>query len=385
MASLVAELLSHDSLDVEFPIRKSGVYLNHAGIAPLPHRAYQELKRFAEESMKGGVASYPEWLRRLRHAREEAAKLLNAKPADIAFVKGTTYGLQLIAAGIDWKPGDTIVVEEHTFPANWYPWAGTRRLGTELWQWPERKFQFDLTELEARLRQGGVRIVSVTSAMFSTGWRHDLTAIGKLCKEHGALFCVDAIQTLGAFPLDVEECGADFVCAGGQKWLLGVEGIGIFYCAPHALQHLGDHVVGWYGRENPHNYGATDGLPAPDARRFEEGNNMAGAMALGASIATINAVGIDTVAQMIRANARRLHNGLESLGWEVFSPREESNACGIVSCAHPKHSSLHIAELLGHMDVHVVARRDWVRFSPHFYNTTDEMQRALDAVRDVMG
>lgn len=374
------------SLDVEFPIRKSQVYLNHAGVAPLPRRAVEAMGRYASECSQGGIVSYPEWNRRIRAAREGAARLIGAEPGEIAFVKNTTHGLMIVAQGLDWKPGDVVVVEERPFPANWYPWKGLERLGVQVWQWPERDFRFHLEDLEARLKAGGVRLVSVCSAHYATGYRHSLAEIGSLCHNHDALFCVDAIQSMGAFPILAGDWNIDFLAADGHKWLLGPDGCGVLYCPERNLSRLGEHVVGWEGRAHPMDYDTLDQPPAKDARRFEEGAlNLAGIHALGASMGLLNEVGLEAVTHRILENASHLADGLTAIGWELVSPRSGPERSGIVAVRHPRHDAARMASLLSHLDVHVVARRGFLRFSPHFYNTPAEVTRALEALEEATG
>lgn len=377
-----SELFQPQMLDAEFPIRRQQVYLNHAAVSPLPTRAVEELKRYVEECSKGGVLDYPEWTRRIRGARTAAAALINADVSEIAFVSNTSHGLMTVAHGIDWKAGDVIVVEENTFAANWHSWGPARRAGATLWQWPERDYRFDPAELEARLAEGGVRMVAITSAGYGTGFRHDLEAIGLLCRRHGVLFCVDAIQTMGAFPIDVVGMHIDFLAADGHKWLLGPEGAGIFYCRTGAMELLGDHLVGWMGRENPHDYGRLDQPPAASARRFEAGAlNVPGVLALGGSLAVLQQVGINEIARRIRDNARILEDGLEAIGWEVISPRgDDPAASGIVAARHPRKNAIQVASNLARLDVSAAERRGFLRFSPHFYNDAAEMHRALEAL-----
>lgn len=363
-------------LNERFPIRREVIYLNHAAISPLPEAtriAIAEHLDIASHRMHLGLE---QWMADIERTRAIAAEILRADPEEVAFCKGTTHGLMLVGLGVDWQPGDVVVVEEHAFPANRYPWLSMRHRGVRLWQWQERDGRHDLDELAEFLRRARVRMVALTSVSFSTGFRHDLDAIGKLCREHGALFCVDAIQSLGAAPLDAHACGADFIIAGGQKWLLGPEGSGIFYCRRESLSQLGEQVIGWRGREDSFNYGKFESPPKPDASRFEEGAvSMAAMIGLGASLALVRAIGVEDIAARIRGNIRLLRAALEPRGWNVITPREEVHCAGILSASHPAIASQRACDHLRAHGVICSARRGYLRISPHFYNTPDEMVR----------
>lgn len=370
------------NLHAEFPILRQQVYLNHAAVSPLPTRAVEEMERYLEECSKGGLLDYPEWIRRIRTTRAAAAALINADPGEVAFAHNTSHGLMTVASGMEWKEGDTVVVEENTFAANWHAWGPARRAGAAVWTWPERNFRYDPEELEARLKEGGVRLVAITSAGYGTGFRHDLEAIGLLCRRYGALFCVDAIQTMGAFPIDVVGMHIDFLAADGHKWLLGPEGAGIFFCRASAMEQLGEHVVGWMGRENPNDHSRLDQPPAGTARRFEEGAlNVPGILALGGSLSVLAQVGIGEISRRVRENARILEDGMEALGWEIVSPKgADPAASGIVAARHPRKNAIQVASNLARLDVSAAERRGFLRFSPHFYNEPAGLQRALEAL-----
>lgn len=366
----------------EFPIRGNLTYLNHAGTSPLPRCAADALKQFADEVSGHASAVYTHWSRRLRAARAEIARLLHCDETEVAFGKSTTAGLNLVALGIAWQPGEVIVVEERTFPSNWIPWRDlAARRGAKLWTWPERDdYTYRLEDLEARLRQGGVRMVAATSANFATGFRQDMESLGRLCHEHGALLCVDAIQTLGVFPLDVKACHVDFLSADSHKWLLGPESAGLFYCAKDKLDLIDDGLVGWMGRENFFHYDALDLPPDPTARRFEEGApNVAGNLAMGESIRFLNDLGIDRVMEHNLGLCGVLREGLEEAGFAVATPR---NACASIIAAHKP--GLDMSELNARLwreeTVWAAARRGFLRLSPHVYQTADDMAGVVKAV-----
>lgn len=376
----------------EFPVRGEYIYLNHAGTSPMPRRTAEMFRLYGEEAAKYGSARYGNWEMRLGKVRQAAARLLGCAPSEIALAKSTTLGLQNVAYGLDWKPGDVVIVEENTFPANWLPWiAAERDYGIERRVWKERDYRYHLEDLEALLKEGNVRLVAATSANFSTGFRQDLAAIGELCRAHGALYCLDAIQTLGVFPLNVKELGVDFLSADSHKWLLGPEGAGIFYVAADKLALFKDTSIGWMGRENFTEFHRLDLPPDPTARRFEEGSpNMGGFMAMGESLNLILDVGTDRISSHNRSLCTVLEEGMEAQGWTVMSPRGGKHASSIVTAQKEGIDTAAIAKaLLREHKVFCVYRRGFLRMSPHFYETTDDMERTLEclaeATRSVSG
>lgn len=368
----------------EFPIRENCIYMNHAGTAPITRRAAEAMKTFADEVAGHASSVYDRWDARRAETRQRAATLLGAKESEIAFATSTTHGLHLVALGIDWKPGDVVIAEEKTFPANWLAWKNiAQSRGAEMWVWPERDFRYELEDLEARLKQGGVRLVAATSANFSTGFRQDMEAVGKLCRKYGALYCIDAIQTLGVFPLDVNTCHADFVAADSHKWLLGPEGSAIFYCREERLNDIDPNLVGWMGREGFTQFDRLDLPPDPTARRFEEGApNLAGNLAMGESLGLLLETGMDRIQKHNLELCGILRGGLGKMGFEVITPSEPGRQASIVASRLPGKDSAEIAAgIWKHGQVWAAARRGFLRLSPHFYQTEHEMERVLAAIR----
>lgn len=370
----------------EFPIQENLLYLNHAGTSPLPRRAAEMFRTFADEVSGFASAKYGVWDTRIKETRRRAAALIGADTEEIAFKTSTTAGINLVALGIEWKPGDVVIAEERTFPANWIAWRDiAQQRGAVLWAWPERDYRYHLEDLEARLKQGGVRLVAATSANFSTGFRQDMNEVGRLCREYGALFCIDAIQTLGVFPLDVKECHADFISADSHKWLLGPEGASIFYCARERLDMIDPALVGWMGRENFTQFDRLDLPPDPTARRFEEGApNVSGIMAMGESMGLLQEIGIDRIQKYNLEMTRLLMDGLEELGFTIVTPRADGARSSIVASYRQDFDSADIqARLWREHKIWGAARRGFLRLSPHFYQTREDIERTLAALKSI--
>jgi selenocysteine lyase/cysteine desulfurase len=365
-----------------FPVTRKLVYLNHAGVAPISVRVREALDRYAEEALERGAFRYAEVVdAEIERARGRAATLLGARADEIAFVKNTTEGLGIVAAGLDWRPGDRVVTCDLEYPSNVYPWWWLRDRGVETRMLPSVAGRLPLALVEDALRDPAVRLLALSSVEFGSGFRQDLAALGRLCRERGALFCVDAIQSLGAIPLDVEACGIDFLAADGHKWLLSVEGCGIFYCARRALERVAPRVVGWRSVTDNADYDRLHLELQPGAGRFEEGSpNAPGIFALGAALDLLLELGVEAIWARVQQLAAHLVRGLEARGAQVLSPQGPGETSGIVSFAWPGEAPSETAARLRAAGVFVVARRGGVRASPHFYNDEGELDRLLAAL-----
>ena len=365
-----------------FPVTRQMAYLNHAGVAPISTRVEEALKRYLRAATDTGARHYTrDYDTEIERVRGRAAVLLGAGAEEVAFVKNTTEGLGLVATGLDWQPGEQVVVCDLEYPSNVYPWWNLRDRGVETIMLRTRNGQLPLELVDETLRQPRVRLLSVSSVEFGNGARNDLEALGRICRERGVLFCVDAIQSLGCFPLDVEHCGIDFLAADGHKWLLSVEGCGLFYCSRRILDRVAPRIVGWRSVTDNQNFDDYHMELQPGAGRFEEGTpNTAGIFGLGAAIDLLLEVGIEDIGQRVLALTDRLVQGLEQRGARVLSPRADGLASGIVSFTWTDEAPKETADRLLGRDVFVVARRGGVRASPHFYNSEEDIDRLLESL-----
>ena len=215
---------------------------------------------------------------------------------------------------------------------------------------------------------------------YASGYRNDLAAIGAFCRQNNILFCVDAIQSLGVLPVDVQEMNIDFLSADGHKWLLGPEGCGIFYCRKNLISALRPEV-GWMNVINANDYGSYDFTLRGDAKRFECGSyNIPGVLALGASLNLILELGIELIRDRVLGLTGRLCEGLKAKGYRIFSPRSDGECSGIVSFLSTRHEHKSIVLKLQEKKIVIVMREGRLRASPHFYNTPEQIDRLIDAL-----
>lgn len=363
----------------EFPLDQDILYLNHAAVSPWPKRAGDAVMAFAEECTRTGAAHYPRWLETERRLREQLATLINAPDqGDIALLKNTSEGLSVIAQGLDWRAGDRVVITDQEFPSNRIPWEALRPLGVEVMEAPLGGDDPEAAILE-RLDER-TRLLSVSSVQYGTGLRLDLERLGRACRDNGTLFCVDAIQSLGARPMDAPAVRADFVVADGHKWMLGPEGLALFYSTAEARDRLTLRQHGWHMVEDAGNYDRRDWTPARSARRFECGSpNLLCAHALSASLSLLLEVGLDRVATEIEQRLARMEDRLARAGgFTQITPGDPRRRAGIFTF-RPDHGDTHtLYERLRGAGVVCARRGGGIRFSPHFYTPESVMDRAME-------
>lgn len=365
----------------EFPLSDELIYVNHAAVGPWPKCTRDAVIAFAEQNTRYGSAYYPDWLAKEAELRQQFQRLLNAPSADdIALVKNTSEALSFVAYGLTWRAGDNIVSSNEEFPSNRLPWQSLADQGVEFRQADLYSADTPEDALFALVDER-TRLLTISSIQFASGLRLDLQKIGDFCKQRRILFCVDAIQSLGAVQFDVQACHADFVMADGHKWLLGPEGLGVFYTNPAARAQLKLTQYGWHMMQDIHNYKNKPWQIHETARRFECGSpNMLGIHALSASLSLLLETGMPEVERQLIGNADYLRNAIHSNpDLELLSP-----ACSLKSgIVVFKHRHIANEALYKHLQSHnaICALRGLgIRLSPHFYNSKDELDRLMGLI-----
>jgi len=366
------------ALRTEFPVTARWAYLDHAAVAAPSGRAHRILVEWADDTVANGVVPEPVWLRRVEASRAAAARLLDADPLDIAFVKNTSEGIDFVAEGFPWRAGDNVITAAEEYPSNLYPWLNLQSRGVEVRMVQSRGPRIAIDDIRAAMDQR-TRLVSLSFVEFASGFRNDLQAIGSLCRERGIYFFVDAIQGLGVLPLSVRQTPVDFLSADGHKWMLGPEGAGLFWLRRELVDLLRPIAVGWHSVVGAWEFSTIDFRLKPHAGRWESGTlNVGGICALGASLELLLEIGIEQISARVLELTDHLCQRAAQVGLEVFSSRQGQDRSGIVSLIVPGANARELARRCRDAGMVVSARAGRLRVSPHFYNTPAELDRLVN-------
>lgn len=370
----------------EFPwaARGDAVYLNNASTGPVPARSVRAVAEFS--ALRAEPFRMTEALQfgTLARSRELCARLIGARPAEVALMVNTTYGLNLAARALPIRAGETVVISDREFPANVYPWMALERAaGVRLERVPCLDRLPDEDAILQALERPEVRVVAVSWVSFATGYRMDLARIGRACRERGVYFVVDAMQGLGPATLDVEECMIDVLACGGQKWLLSPWGTGFVYVRDELVRALEPHAVGWMSVRGSDDFSRLvdyDLTYRDDARRFEvitlPFQEFAG---LNASLELLFELGPASVAAHVRALVDRVVRwAADRDDVRLVTPERAERRAGIVSL-EPSDAAA-ASHRLTETGVSHSLREGAIRLSPHCYNTADEVDAALAAM-----
>ncbi len=359
-------------------------YLNHAAVGPWPNRTAVAVRKFAEENVLLGARDYPDWMKVEQRLRERLARLLNAPSIDdIALVKNTSEALSFVAFGLDWKAGDNVVISDEEFPSNRIVWEALKPQGVDVIQ-----VSLKGTDPEGALLAAcgpRTRLLSISSVQFATGTRLDIDRLGHGLRQRNVLFCIDAIQHIGALPFDVQASQCDFAMADGHKWMCSPEGLGVFYCRAELRPQLKLHEFGWHMLEHSGDYGRDEWRPASSAQRFECGSpNTLGAMALDASLSLLEEVGMKEVGRSVLERVGWLEQGLSAIGGvTVHSSLEIRRRSGILTFSIDHKPTPQVWQSLMQNQVVCLPRGPGIRFSPHFYTEPRVIEETLSIVQRI--
>jgi len=360
----------------QFPVRKRLIYLNHAAVSPLCRPAAKAIEWLAADAMEFGSLHYSQWLETYDGLRAAAARLTGAEKSEIAIVKNTSEGISTIAGGLDWRPGDRMVAFREEFPANYYPWKRLEQAGIRV-EWLSYLDPLDRIDEVCR----GACLLAISFVQYLSGYRADLEAIGEICHRHGCAFLVDAIQGLGAFPVDVRRAHIGALAADGHKWLLGPEGCGILFVSRELQDSVRPIEFGWTNVAGYADYASRDMTLRPDAGRYECGTlNTVGCYGLRAAIEFLLDVGMEAVSRAVEHLGNLVAEGVQAKGYEVLGGRPDGHRAGIVSFRKPGLEAPAIVQRLRAAGITAAPRQGWVRVSPHFYIGPADICRMLESL-----
>ena len=378
----IPEILSNEELrQHEFPVAKNKIFLAHAGVCPLPRRVASAMTDCANEATLGDQEEFV--LHRIEAARKAGAQLLNCRPDEVSLVGPTSLGLSLVAAGLSFRKGDSILIYHDDYPSNVYPWMALAAKGVQVRLINTRGLGI-IRDVDVMGQvDESTRLVALASNHFISGFRLDHEAVGQFLRERNILFCLDGIQTLGAFPTPVEK--VDFLAADAHKWLLGPCGAGVLYVKSDLQEKLNPPIYGWHNVRNP-NYIAQEKIEFKSgAAKFEAGtHNLIGIIGLLAAMELALELGVENIARELLRKRGWLVKALREKNYAVLNaePRAE-NASGITTFFQPGKDVTALHQKLLDNQVVTSLRTDrkgqkYIRLSPHFYNTDAELQRVME-------
>ena len=369
-------------------VTKRWAFLDHAAVSPLPKRTADAVRDWADRQQRNGVIEASEWERAISAARSEAMAMIGSKMGDrgqldVALTTSTTAGVNIIAEGFPWRPGDVVVTASDEYPANVYPWMNLQSRGVETRIVPSRDGRVIIEDIEAELKRG-VRLLALSHVEFATGYRNDLDALAKLCGEHGTAFFVDAIQGLGALPIDVAKTPIDFLATGGQKWLLAPEGSGFLYVGRSWIDRLRPIGIGSRSVRTSFNEPLGPLDLKRDATRWEGGAYAtASLIGLASSLSLLSEGGSEAASTRILERAAAVRERALAAGWAIYGPKLESEQSGIVVLEKTGVEPNAVVARARAAGVVISARRGRLRVSPHVYTNDDDLDRLASVLKAV--
>jgi selenocysteine lyase/cysteine desulfurase len=360
----------------QFPVRDNLIYLNHAAVAPLPRCTADAIRHYTDDALRWGSFHYAEWLAVYEEIRASTARLINSTADEIALMKNTSEGIATVAMGLDWRPGDRIVGFLEEFPANLYPWKRLEAKGVEV-TWLSIYDSLECIEEASK----GAKLLAISFVNFLSGYRAPIQEIGEICRRNNCFYFVDAIQGMGAFPLDVRACQVDALAADGHKWMLGPEGCAVLYVRREVQDRIEPVEFGWTNVASYADYASRDMTLRKDAGRYECGTlNTVGCFGLKASLDLILEVSPREIGLAVQGHGDRIAEGVQAKGYEIMGTRTPATGSGIVSFRKPGVDAPAIVATLKEHRIVAAPRAGWVRTSPHFYITPEEIDRLIDVL-----
>jgi cysteine desulfurase / selenocysteine lyase len=380
--------------DDDYPITKKTIYMNNGAVAPTPLSTIKAMTDFMLTCAQGGPDSpstfdYIKSL--LDELRTRVAHLINCEHDEVVLVQSTTEGLNIVANGLDWKIGDTIVVRggRHEHYANYLPWVAlSQKKGVQLRElaMTDEDGYFDLGQLEKLVK--GSRLITLSHVLYNTGAILPVEEVGRIAQENGVLFCVDAAQSAGTISVDVKKIGCHFMAFPGFKWLCGPMGIGVFYCSKKAFEILEPPKIGSESATlSEQNIMAYLDMPA----RLQAGfRNFPGAVGLEASLRYILRIGLERIRKKNMNVAGILREEIAKIpAVKMYGPDDESKRSSIVTFISQKADSSTLIRQLEQNRIILAARdigrgKKAVRAAPHFFNSEEEASITASYVKSLL-
>lgn len=366
-----------------FPYLKTGqIYFNHSSVGALPTPVVERINSHLVVRSEGEISNFETMMKYNKDGKEKIARLLNARPERISWCENVSHAISILAQGLEWKAGDRIILNDIEFPSNVYPFMVLKEQGVEIDFAKSHNGAVDIEDIE-KLITPRTKLISISMVQFVSGYRADVEAIGALCKSKGIIYCVDVIQSAGTMNVDLEKIQADFLTGGTHKWLLGMQGLGYFYLTEELQSKIKTKIVGWASVIEPWNMLDYNLTFVESADRYQTGTyNDIGMAAIDASLDIFFNYGMDNVEQNVLNNTIYFMEKLEESGIETLLKGVNSkNLSGIVTIKvkNPKRVFL----TLENRNIKCSLREGFVRFSPHFYNIKEEIDKTVGNILEL--
>ncbi len=368
----------------KFPYLQTGkIYFDHAAVSPLPKPVVESIDKYLFERSVSQVNNYHAGLSKVDELKAQLAKLINVSPDRIAFTKSVTDGMNILAQGLKWNHGDRIILNDIEFPANVYPFLNLNKQGVEIDFVKSHNGIVSLEDIESLITPK-TKLISISFVQFLSGYRADLESIGKLCKEKNIIFCVDGIQGLGALQLDFKKYNIDFLSGGSHKWLMALMGLGFIALTEELQEKIDPKAVGWISVENEWDLLDYKLELKQTAERFQTGTySFIGVNALSEALKFFEEIGYNEIEKRILFNTEYFRNRLNEIGIEpLLGNINSSYFSGIVT--FPVNNAEEIINRLREKNIIGSMREGKIRFSPHFYNTEDEIDTVISELRKLI-
>jgi cysteine desulfurase/selenocysteine lyase len=372
----------NEQLRALFPITKQSVYLNHAAVSPPPTPTIEAVTAQMKDVSLNGSLNYRRWVAVREHARQLAARMIGARPEQLAFMRNTSDGLSTIANGLKWRAGDNVVTFRREFPSNVYAWLRLRdAYGVEVRMSEERDGRVELEEI-INLIDERTRVVAISHVQYGSGFRVDLERLGRAARRVDALVVVDVIQAMGVLPINVESELIDAAAGACHKWLLTPEGVGLLYLSDRARARIEPTLVGWTSVPEPEDYGNFEQEWNAGALAWETGTfSTALIHGLEASLRLLTETGIERIAAHLEELTDYLCERLSGRDYEIVSSRRAGEKSQIVCLQHRGgRTAMSLYAHLKRQGILVAPRGERLRIAPHLYNTREEIDALLEAL-----
>jgi len=368
-----------------FPhLQTDQIYFNHAALGPWSTLVLDRIKEYMDERSGLSVMNFESLVKWNFGAKEKLAKLLGTSTNRLSWVDNVANGLSILAQGLDWKNGDRIILNDIEFPSNVYPFLNLKKHGVEVDFAKSRNGIVDVEDLE-KLITPKTKLLSISMVQFLSGYRADINSIGELCKRKGIIFCVDAIQAVGAVNVDLKESKIDFLTGGTQKWLMSSQGLSYFYVTEELQNKIDQKNVGWTSVEDSWNFLDYNLTLRSNAERYQTGTlNAFGIAIFDAAMNMFKQSKVENFEFRILENTNYFIKRLSEIGIEpVLRNISNDHLAGIVTIKHEK--SKEIFSELEKRKIYCAVREGMIRLSPHFYNTKDEIDRVVNELKEIAG